>query len=247
MCGAQAFVVLALAGATAASAGTEVAPFAALYEGRKTVALFPATAQARLALLRSGPYYRYTMDTTLRWTLMERRFHECSVLRIDGGRLWPVEYRHVDAGDAELNLHTRFDWTRGQASTLRGTQAVRQSVDIAWPTWDPMSFQVALMAAAPLRPAASVEPHQVVERGRLRAHSVEFTGTLAGVQPPLHRIASRKGDDELLLWLLPQQGWQPQRMVIDGVTIERSGTAAPLPALALEAGQAPSCGSGPAP
>ena len=96
-----------------------------------------------------------------------------------------------------------------------------------------MSFQVALMAAAPQRAAGSRETHAVVERGRLKEHQVEF------IQP--QRIVSRKGDDEVHLLLLPQQGWQPQRLTIDGVTIERTGAAAGAPATAIVAGAVPQC------
>jgi hypothetical protein len=239
---AAAFAIGCIA-AAAAAAQTDVQPFAAHYAGHKKVALFTATAQARIELQRSALYLRYTMHTNVRWAVLERRIRDCSVMRIDGGRLWPLEYRHLDGSDAQNNVHTRFDWLQGKASTLRGTAASPQVQDIAWPTWDPMSFQVALMAAAPQRVAASVETHRVVERGGLKEHRVEFAGAMLLDSVPVHRIVSRKGEDEVLLWLLPQQGWQPQRLTIDEVTIERTGVA--NAAVALVAGHAPQCDEAP--
>jgi hypothetical protein len=226
-----------LALSTVAAAGpADVKPFSALYSGTKLIAMLPATARARLDLHRNGAWLRYTMRTSVSWTLIERRFLDCSVMRIEGDRLLPVEFRHIDESEARRNVTVRYDWGRQLAHIDLGAPNAKPStetVPIEWPTWDAMSLQVALMAAAPQIRAGARDTIRVIGRGGVRSNEVEFIGPDARVADPdgpPFRIVSRRGDRETQVWLLPRQGWQLVHLTIDGVTIERTGVAPASPA-----------------
>ncbi len=225
--------------------------FVGYYEGSKAIALIPATAKARIELKRSDEFIVYTMQTTVTWTLIERKFRDCSVIRIDGQRLLPLEFVHADESDPTHDVHTRFDWQQNKATTVLGNSAQAKVAQIAWPVWDPMSFQVALMALAQQRAAGESEKQRVVERGVAKEYRVSFVGAVPVEAPgrsvQAYEIISRKAKGQVALYLLPEQSWQPVRITVDDVTIDRIGGAAESkPSANLVAGQVPQCRPGPA-
>lgn len=248
-------VLLAPAAWAQAPAGPP--PFSGRYEGRYAVsALLPdARVQVELELRRSSRYIVYTMQAVARLGLFQRRFRDCSVIEVQGSRLLPLEYVHQDLSDARMDVRTRFDWAAGRADTLLGaaTQPIGHVLDA--PTWDPMSFQVALMALAPQRRAGEREAHRVIERGAMKHHQVTFAGQAArpdaGDERPVHQIVSRKGTEgdsgRIELWLSPDQAWRPARVAQDGIVLVLAGTPAGAPVTAPaslpDAGR-PSCEGG---
>ena len=238
--------------ATPGSMGAELRDFSARYEGSKHFGPLTARARAQIRLQRSGRHIVYTMDTTVSLAFIERSFHDCSVIRIEGDELQPVEYAHLDAAEPRHNVRTRFDWSSGQAHTLVGLAADSVTVPIVWPTWDPMSFQVALMALAPGRAAGEREVHRLVERGTIKVHRVRFSGVVASAegvpQSPLYEVVSQKegsGKGRIVLLLTPQPSWRPVRVTIEDVTIELVGAAPASPLSSLSDEPAPRCRSDP--
>jgi hypothetical protein len=224
---------VALLAPAACLAQEGVTPFSGRYQGQARVLGIKVTASAQLQLRRSSKYLLYTMDSTVKAPLYERRFRECSVIAVEGDRMVPREYRHTDVSNPGANVRTVFDWPGNKASTVVGPAAATTQ-DIAWPTWDPMSYQVALMALAPKRKAGQSERQLVIERGRIREHNVRFSGAVTAPGVPAGVAVH-----ELLL--SPQMSWQPLRIVIDEVAIDRDGAAAgPVPA-ALPEGVVPTC------
>jgi hypothetical protein len=232
-------------GAGASQANERVQPFSARYEGKKTVALLPATAKADVALRRSAQYVVYTMRSTVKWAVVERKFRDCSVMRIDGERLLPLEYEHIDESQPEHNVRTRFDWQTKQATTQTGAAPKPVLAEITWPTWDPMSFQVALMALAQQRRPGESETHRVIERGTARTYQVRFAGAVPVVgarqSVQAHEVVATKEKGQVRLYLLPQNNWRPLRIAIDDVTIELVGSGRAEPPAALVEGQQPQC------
>jgi hypothetical protein len=244
---AGAVVLLVGTGASSAcfgQAASGVQAFSGRYEGRQKIALLTATADAGIELRRSPRFIVYTMHSTVTWAFIERRFSDCSVIRVEGERLLPVEYRHRDSSNPELDVHTRFDWTAGWAKTTVGRSPEPRTVEIDGSTWDPMSFQVALIMLAQQRRPGSREPHRVIERGSLKAHEVTFVGpvpaTAGGGDRPMHEVVSRKAKGLVALRLLPDEAWRPARVTIDDVHVELVSTPAAPPA-DLPEGPVPSC------
>ena len=248
--GAAVGAIACCCSAAAGAAADTVRPFVGQYEGSKPVALITAKASAKIELRRSAQYIRYTMHSTVKWALLERKFRDCSVIRIEGdGKLRPLEYLHVDESDAKHNVRTRFDWTQNKASTLIGTATEAMVESITWPTWDPMSFQVALIALAPQRAAGDGEKHRVVERGAVKDYQVSFSGrvplSLHGKSLRVHEIVGRKATGQVALYLLPESSWQPARVVVNDVTVDAlAGAAAGGPPASLAPGQVPQCDAG---
>lgn len=231
--------------ATACLANDGVQPFRGQYEGRKKIALFMATARASLELQRSARFIVFTMHSVVTWSLLERRFRDCSVIQVDGQRLLPLEYLHEDEASPRLNVHTRFDWAANQASTLLGTAADAAVTQIMWPTWDPMSFQVALISLAQRAAPGRGEAHRVVERGVLKEHQVRFVGSVPlaslGRHVQAYEILSQKGNGKAALYLLPDDAWRPSRITIDDVTIDLVGSPAGDTSDPLPEGEVPRC------
>lgn len=240
-----------LAAAAACSIGLALSayatqPFSGRYQGKKTIALIPATAKADISLRRSTQYIIYTMRSTVTWAVLERKFRDCSVMRVEGDRLLPLEYEHIDESQPEHNVRTRFDWKDNKATTTLGATPKAAVAEIAWPTWDPMSFQVALMALAPQRRPGDSEPHRVIERGVAKAYEVRFAGAVPvpGAREPVqaHEIVARKTTGQIRLYLLPQSQWRPFRIAIDEVTIDLAAGSRIDPPPTLAEGLVPQCG-----
>jgi Protein of unknown function (DUF3108) len=243
----------AFACCAAAAAGADVQSFSGQYEGSKTIALIPATARAKIELRRSATHIHYTMHSTITWALLERRFRDCSVMRIDGEHaLQPLEYMHIDESNPQFNVRTRFDWTRNQAQTRIGTAAEPVIAELTGPTWDPMSFQVALISLVLQRAAGASETHRVVERGALKQHQVSFLGPVPlpvkGQTRQAHQIVSRKSKGQVVLYVSQDSPPRPLRITIDDVTIDAvAGAATASPPASLADGQVPLCDAGAAP
>jgi Protein of unknown function (DUF3108) len=230
-----------------AAAGADVQPFSGQYEGSKTIALIPATARAKIELRRSATHIRYTMHSTITWALLERRFRDCSVIRIDGEHgLRPLEYMHIDESSPQFNVRTRFDWVQKKARTLIGNSTDAVIADLTEPTWDPMSFQVALLRLAPQRTAGDSESHRVIERGASKQHQVSFAGQLPlavqGQTLQAQQIISRKAKGQVVMYVSSDPPQRPLRITIDDVTIDSvAGSADASPPASLAAGQVPQC------
>jgi hypothetical protein len=234
--------------ATASAAGDQVQPFSGHYEGSKKIALVTATAKAEIELRRSADFIRYTMRSTVRWAFLERSFYDCSTIRIDGDRMLPVEYVHVDESDPGLNVLTRFDWKENKATTVLGSALPAAVSDITWPTWDPMSFQVALIWLSQRRRPGDSELHRVIERGTLKEHRVRFSGPVSlargGRDVPVHEIISRKAKGQVALYLLQEPPRQPFRIAFEDVTIDLTGTSSVATPEPIAEGQLPPCVAG---
>ncbi len=234
---------LALHGLVAGAAQPQPTAFAADFEGLKTLALVEARAVALARLQRSPTHAIYTLEATVRWAFLTRGFDDCSVVRFDGERMVPLEYVHGDHGEPGNDFRTEFDWSAGRAVTRLGNGETR-SVDITWPTWDPMSFQLALMmrAASSSVQAGDIETHAVVERGAHKLHRVVFHGTGASQVggPPVFAIRSEKaGGGVVTLLLDPARHYQPMRIGIEGVNLDfTAARPAPEP---LADGEVPRC------
>jgi hypothetical protein len=228
-----------------AQPASAVQPFSGRYEGRQKVAFLTATALASIELRRSSRFILYTMRTTVSVAFVERRFQECSVIRIEGERLLPMEYVHRDESSPEHNVHTRFDWVAGLAKTTLGGKPGPRVVSLDGPAWDPMSYQVALIALASGHQPGDRDRFRVIERGVLKEHEATFEGPVAatGESPPQYGIASRKSKGLIALRLLPGESWRPARVTLDEVTITLMPTPVPAPT-ALPEGGVPSCENG---
>lgn len=239
---------LALAGSVAVDAAAAAAapppwvPFAASFRGHKRVMLFDARADATVQLRRSASHAVYTIDTEVRWAVVSRRFVDCSVMRVDGSRLTPLEYMHRDPEQPEHDIHTTFDWAAKQAVSTLGDGRVRR-VELDGPSWDPLSFQLALMAAAPLRDAGEVDRYTVIERGALKVHRVVFAAPTEAAGNGLPVRSDKEGGGAVSLLLDPARHHQPLRIAVDDVALDRyAERPAPAP---LAAGEVPRCESVP--
>lgn len=221
-------------------------PFAARLVGHKRVALLDASATALVELRQVKDHWVYSMDTTVKVAVLQRRFHDCALLRQRNGRLEPVEYVHLDESDPRHSVHTLYDWDAGTASTVRGSSRDPLVVPIHWPTWDPLSFQAAAMSLARQRPAGSFEAHQLLSKGSLDDLRVDFVGPLAAGAPggaqglATWKITTTRPGGTHTLLLSPEHGWRLFRITIDDVTLEWDRRALPAPAPS-PAGTVPRC------
>lgn len=226
-----------------AMATPQLDAFAAVFKGHKSIALIDARAEAVATLRRSPSYAIYTLKATIRWTVISRSFELCSVVRFDGDRVVPITYRYTDHAEPNRDLRTDFDWAAGKAVTRLGNgEAI--TLDVAWPTWDPVSFQLGLIAAAPSRRASDLETHAVIERGVRRSYRVVFEGpgtaVVAGSSRAVVAIRGEKeGGGGMRLLLDPTRQYRPLRIVIEDVALDLVADRATPAALAAD--EAPSC------
>ncbi len=233
--------LLALAAADGTSAQLP-APFSSTFEGSKRIAIIDIQAHAKVELRRSDTHAIYTVSAVV--DLLSRRFDQCGVVRLEGGRIVPLEYVQLDHHKPARHVRTMFDWARGKAVTTQGDGTTR-TVDITSPAWDPMSFQLALMSMAPSKRPGDQDAHIVVERGAIRTHRVTWGAAPAPDAPgPAKGFAIRSDKDSgnsVTLVLDPTHGFEPTRIGIQDVVMDRSARhAAPA---ALPAGHVPTCPS----
>lgn len=229
--------------ALSATADPRLHAFSAAFEGRKAIALIDARAEAVATLRRSSSYAIYTLKATIRWTAISRSFELCSVVRLDGDRLVPIAYGYADQGDPRRDVRTDFDWSSGKAVTQHGNGEV-STIDIAWPAWDPVSFQLGLINAAPSRRAGDVETHTVIERGLRKTYRVVYedqaTAVVAGSSRPVLAIRGEKdGGGGIRLLLDPARQYRPLRIGIEDVDLDHVADRATPAALAAD--EVPSC------
>lgn len=196
-------------------------PFTAKYQGSKRVLIFNVSATSEIQLSRSNKYIKYTSRSKISWSLFKRKFLDCSIIRINDGLMYPLEYQHIDKSNDEFNVMMKFDWEKRRATTTRGDKPNPIVVDIGWPTWDPMSLQLFIITAAPSQVAGSKQALQVLEKGKLFHYNLHFVGevetdlTLPGVK--VFEVLSEKNNGGGALWLAPDFHWTPVKIRIDDV------------------------------
>jgi hypothetical protein len=197
------------------------APFEANYEGSR----FPFSASATIALQRMGDYFRFSMRGSVRaaffkWT----DIYDCSVLRLQDGQFFPVEYVHRDSREPERNALTRFDWTNRAMRTTRGDGAVQVLEDLPPVAWDLMSIQVRLRAdvAGAARGAELVYP--VIEKGHVRKRrlTVASVDEMQANEQTLKvvKAEANDGSHRHQFWFAPNYAWLPVRVSIGDVTLD---------------------------
>jgi len=196
-------------------------PFTAKYQGSKSVWLFNVSATLEIKLSRSNKYIKYTSHSEISWSIFKRKFLDCSIIRINDGLMYPLEYQHIDKSKDEFNVLMTFDWVNSRATTIKGNKPNPIVVDISWPTWDPMSLQLAIITAAPSQAPGSFQVHHVLEKGRLFKYNLSFIGevetniTLPGIK--VFEVLSEKNNGGGTLWLAPKFHWTPAKIQIDNV------------------------------
>jgi hypothetical protein len=196
-------------------------PFTAKYQGNKRVLIFNVSATSEIQLSRSNKYIKYTSRSKISWSLFKRKFLDCSIIRIDDGLMYPLEYQHIDKSNDKFNVMVTFDWENKQATTIRGDKSNPIVVNISWPTWDPMSLQLAIITAAPNQAPGSNQALQVLEKGKLLQYNLDFIGevetdtTLPGIK--VFEVLSKKNNGGGTLWLAPDFHWTPVKIRIDDV------------------------------
>lgn len=197
------------------------APFEAEYEGAK----FPFSARATIALQRIGDYYRYSMRGSVRaaffkWT----EVYDCSILRIEGERFYPVEYVHRDSRDRQRNVHTRFDWSLRTLRTTRGGGAVEEKMELPPVAWDLMSIQVRLRADIAHADRGAELSYQVIEKDQVKRRRLKIDGVeeMQFDQHVLHvmKAETEDGKHRHQFWFAKNYAWLPVRVGIGGVTLD---------------------------
>lgn len=214
-------------GSTAVFANGVPEPFAAHYIGSKKIAFLTARAQATIELRKHRGHLRYTIDSVVRLAFYKRRFHDCAVVAIVPDGLQAVEYWHRDDGDPSLNVTTRFDWDNRIARTELGQGGEVISQALEGPSWDPLSFQLALMARAIAKQTKEVAQYRVIERGSLKHHEVHFAAHDNANSTDMFNIVSFKDKGRIELDLLPTKRFEPKRLMIEGVAFSRTEQVVP--------------------
>ncbi len=218
------WLVAIVSGSIPATAYGVPEPFGAHYVGSKRIAFLTARAQATIQLRRQRDHLKYTIASVVRLAFYKRRFYDCAIVSITADGLRPVVYRHRDDADSSLNVTTIFDWDGRVARTQLGRDGEVRLQALEGPTWDPLSFQLALMARAISNPTHGVAHYQVIERGSLKHHEVHFAAPDSGDtdQTGLFNIISYKDESRIELDLLPAMRFEPQRLMIEGVSFSRT-------------------------
>jgi hypothetical protein len=196
-------------------------PFTAKYQGNKRVLIFNVSATSEIQLSHSNKYIKYTSRSKISWSLFKRKFLDCSIIRINDGLMYPLEYQHIDKSNDKSNVMVTFDWENKRATTIRGDKSNPIVVNISWPTWDPMSLQLAIITAAPNQAPGSNQALQVLEKGKLLQYNLDFIGevetdtTLPGIK--VFEVLSKKNNGGGTLWLAPDFHWTPVKIRIDDV------------------------------
>lgn len=224
-------ILLAWCGAQPLAADGLPQPFTAHYVGSKRILLFDVSAEATVRLERFAQHIRYTSRSEIRWSFYRRQFYDCSIIAIEGGKLYPRQYRHTDSGSDKYRVDTTFDWAAASARTVRGDSPEPRVVPLQWPTWDTLSVQVAIIDAAPRQLPGSESGAAVIERGKLARYTLRYNGEVATDSrlPGLRvvQVVSEKGgasdgenDSGSALWLAPEQHWVPVKIELDDVVLQ---------------------------
>ena len=217
-------------------------PFSATYVGRPY--LF-GRADTTIGLERVGDYFKYTLSTEGRLVGYRNTFYECSVVALREGRLYPLEYRHTDQKSPSHSLSARFDWNAGTATVTRGDGEQTRIADLAWPVWDPLSLQIAIMTDllngdfGAERTYRLLGRHGVSER-HLRIERNERIDTKNGVIDAV-RVARADGGAEQF-WFASKYRYVPARIQLKSVQVDLvSDPAKVLQEPRSESGSRPGC------
>jgi hypothetical protein len=203
-----------------ASYGADLpAPFAATYHGSKYLV---GSIEALLTLEHLGQHLRYTLRTKVSILVVSYELVDCSVMRVAGDVVYPLQHVHQDGHDAKRNTTTVFDWERASAIVEFGDGRRVELRDLPKPVWDPMSLQVKLMIDAKAGAQETARSYRLLQNGSLREWPLRFTGIerIATPQGPVEaRKVERSDGKSFGFWLAPRYDYLPLRVQVGDVAI----------------------------
>lgn len=216
----QCLPALVLGTLCGAPRGAELpAPFSATYYGSKY--LF-GSIEALLTLEHLGQHLRYTLRTRVSVVFLSYELVDCSVMRVAGEIVYPLQHMHRDGHNAKRNTSTVFDWEQAVATVAFDDGRRVELRDLPRPAWDPMSLQVQLMIDAKRGALDTVRSYRLLEAGRLREWPLRFTGIERATTQhgPVDAIKVERGDDKSFgFWLAPRYDYMPVRVQVGEVAV----------------------------
>ncbi|MBI5719620.1 MAG: DUF3108 domain-containing protein [Burkholderiales bacterium] len=195
------------------------APFSASYHGSKYLL---GSIEALLTLEHLGQHLRYTLRTKVSIVLLSYELLDCSVMRVEGDIVYPLQHMHRDAHNPKRNTTTVFDWEQARATVAFDDGRRVELHDLPRPTWDPMSLQVQLMIDAKGGALETARSYRLLDAGRLREWPLRLRGIerVATQHGPVDAIKVERGDGKSLgFWLAPRYDYLPVRVQVGEVAV----------------------------
>ncbi|TQV87027.1 DUF3108 domain-containing protein [Aliikangiella coralliicola] len=212
-------VLLAVSASTATSFPLS---FTSVYEGSEYAVL---NGEARIEFVRSNNYIKYSLKAKGSLLFFSvHKTYDCSVLKIEGDSIVPLEYLHTDSKESKNNVKTIFDWNNKTITTTRGLDRVSVLNDVDSTLWDPLSAQVYLMKLASSQTVGFTHDYQVIEKGRVNPQQAHFEKMMKYEtefkELDTLKVVSKADVGGGTLWLAKNYAWIPAAIEIDGITIE---------------------------
>jgi hypothetical protein len=195
------------------------AAFSATYHGSKFLV---GSIGAVLTLEHLGQHLRYTLRTRVSVIVMSYELLDCSVMRVAGDVVYPLQHIHRDGHDAKRNTTTVFDWEQATATVEFGDGRRAELRDLPRPAWDPMSLQVQLMIDAKGGAQDTARSYRLLQNGSLRDWPLRFKGIepIATPQGPVDaRKVERSDGQSFGFWLAPRYDYLPLRVQVGDIAI----------------------------
>lgn len=195
-------------------------PFSASYVGRPYAV---GKLETVITLERSSERLRYTMRSKASAPFYRNEFYECSLMRLRGGRIFPLEYKHTDKNNPDKNLSGRFDWNTNTATVTRADGDAAHITGLVWPVWDPLSLHVGIMTDLRNGKFDTEKVYRLLDRKGITERRLRNVGDEA-VEIQTNTVKAvaveRLGGKSEQLWFASEHGYMPVRIELKGVRVE---------------------------
>lgn len=193
------------------------ADFSADYSGHGRALLFiRKKAKASIILSTQAGKIKYEQSTRI----SGYRWYECTSVAMRDGKMFPMEFVHVDQSRGEKNIHSVFDQQTRSVHTVIGEGTPKElSKAFTLPVWDPLSVQLELMRELAQARKENYR-YTVVSKGKPKEYVFNVVGfekveTQAG-QYDAWKVQRVSRKNELTFWFAPALDYIPVKMMVEG-------------------------------
>lgn len=187
-------------------------PFNVTLYGRPYIV---ARVEITLDLERAGEHFKFSMHTKGSAPFLKIEHHDCSVMVVRNGHLYPMEHRHTDKYSPRHDSHTRFDWNARTADVAFGDGRQTRVTGLVWPTWDPVSLTFQVMTDLINGSLDNERVYRLLELGQLsdwplRPEGLESVETRFGTVPSVK--VARPGGKSYTVWFSRSHQFIPTKI-----------------------------------
>ena len=183
-----------------------------------------ADAESVIALVKSGEYIKYTVNSKVRFFyIIPSSVYYCSLIKVVDNKLFPIEYHYKETGD-DYSVVTLFDWDNKNVLIVNKNEDLETRIPFQTEVWDSLSIQVKLIYDFINGSLIKDKMYPVLELTEILGWVADApekeTIELKSGKYKTSKIIAMRGNKKTTIWLSEEYGYVPLQLDVKDVHVK---------------------------